>query len=138
MVTILRNSEDSLPTQPAEPQWWEGGHFPPLTLCECAQESPAASYGQFRVARAGSPFYQNLGQQLLLLVLLTGLCLGGYYLVSRFVATSVIVQGRSMLPTLQDGERFILNRLSYFRHRPERGDLVVVKDPGHTDYAVKR
>jgi signal peptidase I len=50
----------------------------------------------------------------------------------------VIVQGRSMLPTLHDGDRFILNRLSYFHRSPQRGDLVVVRDPGHKDYAVKR
>jgi len=43
-----------------------------------------------------------------------------------------------MTPTLQDGDRFILNRWSYFRSAPQRGDLVVVKDPGHHDYAVKR
>jgi len=71
-------------------------------------------------------------------IVLTVLSICGYYLVSRFVATTVVVQGRSMYPTLDDGDRFILNRLSYFNHAPKRGDLVVIKDPGHNDYAVKR
>ena len=43
-----------------------------------------------------------------------------------------------MLPTLRDGDRFLLNRLVYHYRQPQRGDVVVIKDPGHTDYAVKR
>jgi signal peptidase I len=80
----------------------------------------------------------DLTKQILCLVGLTILCVATYYVVSRFVATAVLVQGRSMMPTLRDGDRLILNRLSYLRTAPQRGDLVVVKDPGHNDYAVKR
>lgn len=43
-----------------------------------------------------------------------------------------------MHPTLQSGERYILNRLTLVWRSPRRGDLVVIKDPLHGEYAVKR
>ena len=43
-----------------------------------------------------------------------------------------------MMPTLRDGEYYILNRLAYFFKSPARGDVVVIRDPGHNDFAVKR
>jgi len=61
-----------------------------------------------------------------------------YFLASRFIVTAVVVQGRSMMPTLKDGERYYLNRWRYLVFSPQRGDVVVIKDPGHADFAVKR
>jgi len=61
-----------------------------------------------------------------------------YFLFSRFVVTSVVVSGRSMVPTLQDGDRCLLNRMPLWFRAPERGDMVVIEDAGHSDYAVKR
>jgi signal peptidase I len=61
-----------------------------------------------------------------------------YYFVSRYVVTAVIVDGASMQPTLHDGDRLLLNRWAYRYRKPARGDLVVIKDPGHSDFAVKR
>jgi signal peptidase I len=61
-----------------------------------------------------------------------------YFLVSRFLFATVVVQGQSMAPTLQDGEQYLLNRWRYHHSLPQRGDLVVLQDPGHEDYAVKR
>ena len=141
MITTLKNlTDNSLPTQNSEPQWWEGGHFPPLALRDCEPVEPAVPAVIAVAPSLPAPPTPRQGWkgQLLLAVILTVLCVGCYFLVSRFVATAVIVQGRSMLPTLHDGDRFILNRLSYFHGTPKRGDLVVVKDPGHNDYAVKR
>ena len=39
------------------------------------------------------------------------------------------VQGHSMLPTLQEGEYLIINKLSYFLDEPQRGDIVVLHFP---------
>src|SRR5207245_2704503 len=61
-----------------------------------------------------------------------------YQLVSRFMTPTIIVQDSSMIPTLQAGSRLTLDRWSYFRRSPQRGDLVVMNGPGHDDYAVKR
>ncbi len=77
-------------------------------------------------------------RQLLMVLLFALLSTISYFVVSRFIVTAVIVQGKSMAPTLQDGDECLLNRLAYLRHPPGRGDLVVLKDPGHKDYAVKR
>jgi len=61
-----------------------------------------------------------------------------YYGLSRYVITGVVIQGTSMLPTLHDGDRLLLNRWAYHYRKPQRGDLVVIRDPGHSDFAVKR
>lgn len=63
---------------------------------------------------------------------------GTYGVINRYIITSVIVQGRSMAPTLEDGERYLLNRWTYTYRAPERGDVVVLRDPGHSDLAIKR
>jgi signal peptidase I len=61
-----------------------------------------------------------------------------YYAFSQFFITTVIVQGASMQPTMYDGDRFLLNRWAYRCRQPARGDMVVIKDPGHSDFALKR
>jgi signal peptidase I len=42
-----------------------------------------------------------------------------------FVAQAFRVQGTSMLPVLEDGERIIVNKFTYRFHAIERGDVVV-------------
>ena len=78
------------------------------------------------------------GSQGLLFFTVLLLCVLSYFLFSRFVVTAVVVKGRSMAPTLQDGDHCILNRLPLWLREPRRGDLVVIEDAGHSDYAVKR
>jgi signal peptidase I len=73
---------------------------------------------------------------LFLMVMFTAIA--SYLLVSRFVVTAVVIKGRSMTPTLNDGDRFMLNRWVYHFRDPRPGDLVVIRDPGHDDFAVKR
>src|SRR5258708_7604691 len=122
-------TSNSLPTQPSEAHRWEEWPHPPLTLRDAGpvslsqpQPGKRSAVIALVVPRRGS----GLRRQFLLLAALTVLCFVCYRFVSRHVATAVIVQGRSMMPTLHDGDRFILNRLSYFRHAPQRGDVVVV------------
>ena len=43
-----------------------------------------------------------------------------------------------MAPTLSAGDRLLLNRLTYLHREPQRGDLVVLKDPETGDLIVKR
>ena len=140
MVTTPKNlTENSLPTQPSEAQRWEGATLPPLTLRQAEPiKRGAPRKPKAQPVSTTSSDQPGLVSQVLVLAALAVLCIAGYRLVSRYVATAVVVQGRSMQPTLHDGDRFILNRLSYLRRLPQRGDLVVVKDPGHQDYAVKR
>ena len=49
------------------------------------------------------------------------------------VSARVRVDGFSMVPTLQDGEYVLVNRLAYRNHLPERGDIIVFSSPQTTD-----
>jgi len=83
--------------------------------------------------RRGSGWKQFFIVTLLLLFSATS-----YLAVSRYIVTAVVIQGRSMSPTLKDGEHCFLDRWTLNHREPARGDLVVIRDPGHDDYAVKR
>jgi len=96
--------------------------------------APAASLPQPKPAQKCS-WFQRHTIVLLFIVLFS---IPAYYLASRFVVTAVIIQGRSMMPTLKDGERYYLNRWRYMFVSPKRGEIVVIRDPGHSDFAVKR
>ncbi len=39
------------------------------------------------------------------------------------------IEGHSMLPTLQEGEYVIINKLSYYLEDPKRGDIIVLNFP---------
>ncbi|MGM0410363.1 MAG: signal peptidase I [Bacillota bacterium] len=52
------------------------------------------------------------------------------FLIITFVAQSFVVDGRSMEPTLHDGERLFINKFIYRFHPPERGDIVVFSPRG--------
>lgn len=80
----------------------------------------------------------TLGKLIWTLLCVAGFSILAYFLVSRFVVTAVVIQGRSMQPTLTDGERYYLNRWRYLFANPKQGDVIVLKDPGHRDFAVKR
>lgn len=41
-------------------------------------------------------------------------------------------RGSSMLPTLKDGQTFLVDKMSYRFHAPSRGDIVVFTYPGYT------
>lgn len=61
-----------------------------------------------------------------------------FLFIHRFVLSAVIVDGRSMLPTLFPGEQCIVNGwLPYFRDY-KRGDLVVIRDEARGEFMVKR
>ncbi|WP_407939232.1 signal peptidase I [Oceanobacillus salinisoli] len=46
-----------------------------------------------------------------------------------FIFATSIVEGESMDPTLEDGERVIFNKLVYLIDEPERGDIVIIQRP---------
>lgn len=55
-----------------------------------------------------------------------------------FVFEPVRVDGRSMVPTLQDNEHMIVEKISYLFSEPKRGDIVICYYPGYKDSCVKR
>ncbi len=50
-------------------------------------------------------------------------------LIVTFVGQVARVDGSSMLPTLHDQDRLIVNKLAYRWHRPQIGDIVMVASP---------
>lgn len=56
-------------------------------------------------------------------------------LVFTFVFRIVVVDGESMLPTLEDGQRLIISHLFY---TPKQGDIVVVNSQGLNKTIIKR
>ncbi|MFC4024268.1 signal peptidase I [Oceanobacillus longus] len=53
-----------------------------------------------------------------------------------FIFATSIVEGESMDPTLEDGERVIFNKLIYILDEPDRGEVVIIQRP--TKNYVKR
>ena len=49
------------------------------------------------------------------------------FVVFRFILLPVRVEGISMLPTYRNGSVNFVNRLSYWRHPPRRGDVVGIR-----------
>ncbi len=61
-----------------------------------------------------------------------------FLLFSRFVLATVIIDGASMEPTFHSGDRCLLNRMAPLFGSIERGDMVVLRDRGDNDFAIKR
>lgn len=62
-----------------------------------------------------------------------------YAIIKTFFLSPFLVEGDSMLPGLQNGEFFMVDRLSYHEGDPKRDDIVIFsldEDPGF--YYVKR
>jgi signal peptidase I len=55
-----------------------------------------------------------------------------------FVIQSFLVSGTSMVPTLLDRERLIVNKFVYWFSMPQRGDIIVLKPPHDTRKYIKR
>ena len=51
-------------------------------------------------------------------------------LVRRYVFCLTRIQGRSMLPTLRNGQRAFVTRWDYLAGQPQRGDIVICFFPG--------
>lgn len=54
-----------------------------------------------------------------------------------FLFTPILVDGVSMMPTLEDGDRMIVNKIGYTVGKPDRFDIVVFHAPEQKDY-IKR
>jgi signal peptidase I len=61
-----------------------------------------------------------------------------YLLISHFALEAGEVVGISMEPTLQDGDRYIVNRWIYLWRDPRHGEIVALRMPGEEDLTVKR
>ncbi len=69
--------------------------------------------------------WQKWGENIQILLLALGLA----FLIRTFVAEPRYIPSESMLPTLEIGDRLIVEKLSYYSHPPHRGDIVVFAPP---------
>ena len=58
-------------------------------------------------------------------------------IIRTFLFTNYIVEGESMMPTMHDGDRLIVNKIAYKLDKPERFDIVVFHVDRGADY-IKR
>jgi signal peptidase I len=50
-------------------------------------------------------------------------------LIKAFLVQAFYIPSASMVPTLREGDRVLVNKLSYRLGKPQRGDVVVFRDP---------
>jgi len=62
------------------------------------------------------------------------------FFLHHFVFNLSVVEGQSMQPTLEQSERLFVNKAAYLFGEPRRGDVVILRNPGHNreQYLVKR
>lgn len=95
--------------------------------------SPAVTRSLPRRGRGRNLLWQV--QQALAVALLA---VGCYFLISHFLLQSVTVVGSSMIPTLANSDRYLLNRWIFHVRQPQRNEVVVIRDPADNGYSVKR
>jgi len=64
--------------------------------------------------------------------------MASYVIASHYIVESVQVQGPSMAPTIADSDYYLLDHLTYLWRVPQRGDVVVIRDPMDGCKAIKR
>lgn len=77
-------------------------------------------------------------QQILQLFCASIIAVSSYWMATHFVFQTVVVDGDSMYPTLQNAQRFLLNRVELYFREPQWGDIVVIKDPEDGGLSIKR
>lgn len=75
------------------------------------------------------------GMNAFLVILFSAL---SFSVISTSVVRTVQVAGSSMYPTLRDGQMMLLNQVVMQFRTPEKGEIVVVKDPSDNGLAIKR
>lgn len=72
-----------------------------------------------------SPRKKSVGRTVLSYVIWLGAVLLLTFLLITFVAQRTDVNGTSMVPTLEDGDQLIADKLTYRFHDPERFDIII-------------
>src|SRR4249920_3311416 len=87
-------------------------------------ETVAGRAGRRDIPKRGGPlaFLRELPALLLIAFILA-------LLIKSFLIQAFYIPSESMVPTLQVGDRVLVNKLTYRFHPPGRGDVIVFEDP---------
>jgi signal peptidase I len=108
---------------------------PPTSPAASARDAPAATVEQLpRRRSSGSGRTRRRKQKALWLtvvewVVLIALALAIALLIKAFLFQAFYIPSESMVPTLQENDRVLVNKLSYRLHDVHRGDIVVFRAP---------
>ncbi len=86
------------------------------------EAAPASDQPKSRAGRSALRFFKELP-------VLIALALGIALLIKAFLVQAFYIPSASMEPTLREGDRVLVNKLSYRLGDPKRGDVIVFKDP---------
>lgn len=81
---------------------------------------------------------KSVGKEILSWVLTLGAAVIIALLIRTFIFEPIRVDGASMSDTLADGEIMFVTKTEYLLGEPSRGDVIICKYPGRTEYFVKR
>jgi signal peptidase I len=95
---------------------------PPADTKAGPDEAIASDEPKERAGRSAWRFFKELP-------VLIALALGIALLIKAFLVQAFYIPSASMEPTLTQGDRVLVNKLSYRFGDPKRGDVIVFKDP---------
>lgn len=78
------------------------------------------------------------GRELLEWVVCIAVAVVAALIINKFVVCFIRVEGTSMVPTLQNGERLLVTPSTYAFREPRRGEIIITHYPGRSDRYVKR
>jgi len=131
--TGVRPPDPAAPATDAEPAaWW------PQPQPDGAGEAPPPQFGapEQEPAEPAEPAKKPMNP-VLEIVLILAAALGLWYVTNGWVVKPYRIPSASMEPTLNVGDRVLVNRFIYRLHDPRRGDIVVFHPPGRGDSAIK-
>ncbi len=73
----------------------------------------------------GSKSWKSIWENLQIIIVALVLAV----VIRTFIAEPRYIPSDSMLPTLEQGDRLVVEKISYYLHPPQRGDIVVFEPP---------
>jgi signal peptidase I len=107
----------------------EGGEVPVAADTEAQPPVTDTADGRAETGPEPSAKRRSGRSWLVELVVIVVVVLGASFLVRTFVVQTFYIPSGSMIPTLQVGDRILVDKLSYHLHGVGRGDIVVFSKP---------
>lgn len=84
--------------------------------------------------------HKKLLLQIIITIAEIAVILGIAYAITQYGMETFTVSGQDMMPTLENGDRILVNKLSYHLHSVKRNDVVIVRQSGaeHNYYSAER